>query len=586
MDLSQRFDLATSTEIDWFGLAAGRLESPETMRRIARSFQLAQEVGRIGCYEIDMRTGVTYATPTFFDQYGLPREKLRLSSEEWRRHVHPADWHMVRNHLHDVLTSIDLGAIEYRIITTGGETRWVSSRTRVERDANGQPTMAYGMQQDVTDRRCVEDEVRWIANHDPLTGLANRTLFQQHLEAACQSAGAVLLLVDLDRFKTVNDTLGHPTGDALLRAVAGRLRKAAPPGATVARLGGDEFALLIPCLTGDVEPLAGQLVDLLSRPFLLLGHVVEVGASIGMAVAPADAQDAEMLVRAADLALYGAKAGGRGGWRRFEPGMDSAARSRQELLVDLRRALALGALRLHYQPQLAAIGDAVVGFEALVRWERPGHGLVPPNDFIPLAEETGLINAIGDWVLHCATREAMRWPGDMRVAVNLSPRQLEDGDRIVTSVMRALADSGLPAWRLELEVTETGLAAAGEGGLQQLHRLRELGVRVSIDDFGTGHSSLSRLLEFPFDSIKVDRSFVAGLGHDEKAGALVRSIAALARSLNVTSVAEGVETREQAMLARHDGFSQIQGYLISRPMPPGDIAGFLAGAAIAGGVDQ
>jgi EAL domain-containing protein (putative c-di-GMP-specific phosphodiesterase class I) len=245
----------------------------------------------------------------------------------------------------------------------------------------------------------------------------------------------------------------------------------------------------------------------------------------------------------------------------------------------LRRALALGALRIDYQPLVAASGNGVAGFEALVRWERPGHGLVSPADFIPVAEDNGLIVPIGEWVLHTACREAMTWPGAMRVAVNLSPRQLEDGDRLVITVARALAESGLPAERLELEVTESALSQAGDAGLRQLHRLRAIGVRISIDDFGTGHSSLSRLLDFPFDCIKVDRSFVAGLGQDDKAGALVRSIANLARSLNVTAVAEGVETPEQALLARHDGFTQLQGYLISRPMAASAIAAFLDGLA-------
>lgn len=594
MGFTQRIDTEGAQPIDWTALAKGRMESPETMRRLQRSFQLAQEAGNIGCFEIDMITGVTYGTPVFFQHFGLPRDQGCISARELRNHSHPEDRHLLRQHVEAMTASIDLASIEYRIITTSGETRWISVRSRIERDANGRALMSYGVQQDITDRRTAEDEVRFIANHDVLTGLANRALFNRHLERDCAVASAELpaslLLIDLDLFKQVNDTLGHPVGDALLKAVASRLKALAPPGALVARLGGDEFAIWLPAGLGGAASsptetaaaLAAKLVNQLARPFLLLGHVVEIGCSVGWAMAPGDAREPALLMRAADLALYDVKSAGRCAARRFDAGMDSAARERQLMLQDLRRALAVGALRIDYQPLVAASSHKVEGFEALVRWDRPGHGLVSPADFIPLAEDNGLIAAIGEWVLQCALREAAGWPCGMRVAVNLSPRQLEDGDRLVQPVGRALAASGVAPHRLELEVTESALAQSGDIGLQQLHRLRSLGVRISIDDFGTGHSSLSRLLDFPFDSIKVDKSFVAGLGKDDKAAALVRSIAALARSLNVTAVAEGVETQEQALLARHDGFSQIQGFLISRPMPPGAITPFLNGIAESG----
>ncbi len=588
MGVTQRIDLENATEIDWNALAAGRTSSAETLRRLQRSFQLAQEAGNIGCFEIDMTTGVTYGTPIFFAHFGYGRDRMCISAAELRGHTHPDDRDQLRRFLKDMATSIDLGGIEYRIITVAGETRWISVCSRIERAADGTALMSYGTQQDITDKRNAEDEVRYIATHDVLTGLANRALFQDVLQAqlhdACDERPAALLLVDLDLFKQVNDTLGHPTGDALLKAAAGRLKLLAPANSMVARLGGDEFAIWLPAEHGHLaEQLAARIVNLLSRPFLLLGNVVEIGASVGVALLPCDADDPDMLMRAADLALYGAKGAGRSSWCRFDPGMDNAARQRQQMVQDLRRALALGTLRLDYQPLVGASSHSVAGFEALVRWDRPDHGLVSPNDFIPLAEETGVIVPIGEWVLHCAAREATRWPDHLRVAVNLSPRQLEDGDRLVLAVGRALAESGLAAHRMELEVTEGGLAQVGPPGLVHLHRLRALGVRIAIDDFGTGHSSLSRLLDFPFDSIKVDKSFVAGLGQDDKAGALVRSIASLARSLDMCAVAEGVETREQAMLARHDGFSQIQGFLISKPMAPAAIQEFLKGNDMAEG---
>lgn len=581
MGFTQRIDLASAAEIDWLALAKGRLESPDTIERLARLSQLAFEVGEIGSFEIDMQTGVTYATPMFFQQFSLSRDRVSISAEELRRLVHPDDRAEMRRFLLEMTTSIDLGAVEFRVFNNAGGVRWLSVRSRVWRDENGRAIMSYGIQQDITDRRNSEDAVRFIATHDVLTKLANRSLFNEVIEAdmarASSAAPAALLLIDLDLFKQVNDTMGHPTGDALLKAVAGRLKSLVPERALVARLGGDEFAVWLPPGAGDrAEPLAKSIVGLLKRPFLLLGNVVEIGASVGLALVPLHDTDTESLMRCADLALYSAKTAGRGSWCAYDAKMDSVARERQQMVQDLRRALALGTLRLDYQPQVAANGHGVAGFEALVRWDRPGHGLVGPCDFIPLAEETGIIVPIGEWVLLSSAQAAASWPDHLRVAVNLSPRQLEDGDRLIAAVGRALAETGLAAQRLELEMTESGLTQAGPEGLQQLHRLRAMGVRIAIDDFGTGHSSLSRLLDFPFDCIKVDKSFVAGLGTDDRASALVRSIATLARSLNVSAIAEGVETREQALLARHDGFSQIQGYLISKPMAEHEIAGYLA----------
>jgi diguanylate cyclase (GGDEF)-like protein/PAS domain S-box-containing protein len=591
MGITQRIDQSGATEIDWFALAVGRLDSPEKVRRLQRAFEFVQQVGAIGFFEIDVRNGVAYGSPTFFQLHGLPADRVQIGVHEWRQYVHPDDRARVEQFQMDLLRASDDRWLEYRIITTGGDVRWMATRSRIERDAAGHAVMALGVQQDITHRRKAEDDVRFIATHDVLTDLANRALFNETVRRSSAGqradAPAGLILLDLDLFKQVNDTLGHPVGDALLKAAAGRLRALAPPEALVARLGGDEFALwLPPGCAADAEALAGCAVNMLRRPFLLMGNVVEIGASVGVALAPHDADDAEALARAADLALYAAKQAGRNDWRRFAPEMDLAARQRQHMVQDLRRALALGLLRIDYQPLVTASGHGVAGFEALVRWHRPTEGLVPPDIFIPLAEDNGLIVPIGEWVLHSAVHEAVRWPGALRVAVNLSPCQLEDGDRLLSSVTRALAESGLPANRLELEVTESGLARAGPEALHHLHRLRALGVRISIDDFGTGHSSLSRLLEFPFDCIKVDKSFVAGLGHNDKAGALVRSIATLARSLNVSAVAEGVETPEQALLARHDGFTQIQGFLISRPMAAEAIGAFLeqlpAGTAPAG----
>ncbi len=436
---------------------------------------------------------------------------------------------------------------------------------------NGRPHRVVAIR-DLRARRQAEAEIRFLAYHDPLTGLPNRTSFAARLDQhrlLHQRTGApfAVLSVDLDRFKMVNDTLGHPIGDALLQQVADRLRSATRGTDVVARLGGDEFSIL---QTDGVQPeaattLAARLVELLARPFVIEGNVVNVGGSIGIALAPVDGEEPAQLVKCADLALYRAKLEGRGTFRFFEPEMDARMQERRALELDLRRALALDEFELHYQPQLAVRNDALVGCEALIRWRHPQRGLVPPAEFIPLAEETGLIVAIGEWVLVSACREAARWPATMSIAVNLSPAQFK-GARIVETVGSALARAELPAHRLELEITESLLLQNNAANHATLHRLRDLGIRISMDDFGTGYSSLSYLRRFPFDKIKIDRSFIRELTVDPECHAIVVAVLNLGRSLKIATTAEGVETAEQLDRLRHDGCDEIQGYLISRPL--------------------
>ena len=420
-----------------------------------------------------------------------------------------------------------------------------------------------------------------LARVDPLTGLANRRWFQERLDDMLRdpAAAPAVLLLDLDRFKAVNDGLGHPVGDALLRVVARRLRSAVREEDVVARLGGDEFAV-VPAHAAAAEVLAARLIDLLGRPYLLNGHVANIGASVGIAAGPRDGADSAELVRRADLALYDAKAAGRGMARVFHPGLDLRVKARHAMEQDLRRAIVRQQFELHYQPQVDLGTGEPVGFEALLRWRHPEHGLVPPDRFIALAEELGLIVPIGEWVLRTACREAASWPrgsqGGPRVAVNVSPRQLVDGARLHRAVAGALAASGLPGSRLEVEITESTLAADEGGALRALHELRAMGVRVSMDDFGTGHSSLSRLRGFPFDKVKLDRSFMRDLGASPEAASLVRAVAALGASLGMTTTAEGVETAEQAALVRSEGYTDMQGYLISRPVPGAEVAGLIA----------
>ncbi|MGI4951602.1 MAG: EAL domain-containing protein [Janthinobacterium lividum] len=414
---------------------------------------------------------------------------------------------------------------------------------------------------------------------DGLTGLSDRQWFRERLaiELSAPSSGedrVAVLLIDLDRFKAVNDSQGHPVGDALLQMVAQRLSSVVREGDLVSRVGGDEFAVTMP---GTCDPvLMGQrLVDLLSRPYLIDGHVAVIGASIGIAVGPRDGTDAAALVRAADLALYQAKEDGRQSVRVFNREMDTRARARHALLGDLRRALALQQFEVHYQPQTNLLTRQLVGFEALVRWRHPEQGLIPPARFIPLAEEMGLIVGIGEWVLRTACADAMSWPGELCVAVNVSAKQLEDQTRLPRVVEAALAATGLPARRLEVEITESALMRYEKQALHVLHALRATGVRVSMDDFGTGYSSLSQLRSFPFDKLKIDRSFVRDLSDSEEAVAVIRAIAALGASLGMTTTAEGVETDAQEAMVRNDGCTDMQGYLVSRPVPASDVAGLI-----------
>ncbi len=419
---------------------------------------------------------------------------------------------------------------------------------------------------------------------DPLTGLSDRQWYQDTLTAMLagsrSGAGVAVLMLDLDRFKAVNDLHGHPVGDALLKAVALRLRSAVREQDLVSRLGGDEFALAIP-LQGmanltDVTEMAERLVDLLGRPYLVEGCLAEIGASIGIACSPRHGQDGPALIRAADLALYQAKADGRRMVRVFDPEMDERARSRHALLNDLRRAVALEQLELHFQPQTNLATNELVGFEALVRWRHPLHGLVPPDQFIPLAEEMGLIVPIGEWVLRAACREAVTWPGDFTIAVNVSPKQLMDVDRLPMAVEAALAATGLDPARLEVEITETALISHEKESLLVLHALQAMGVRISMDDFGTGYSSLSQLRSFPFNKLKIDRSFVRDLSGSAEAVAVVRAITALGNSLGMTTTAEGVETEEQVAMVRAESCTDMQGFQVSRPVPSAELPALIA----------
>jgi len=448
--------------------------------------------------------------------------------------------------------------------------------------------------EDVTERHAAEARARFLARHDGLTGLPNRLGLQEHLDAllprlAARGGQAALLYFDLDRFKEVNDTLGHPAGDALLQAVVERIRHRARAdrdgGDFIARLGGDEFALVTAPTTGlagdaaaDATAIAERLVRAIAQPFDLDGNRVVVGVSIGIALCPADGPRFEDLLRHADLALYRAKNEGRGRWRFFQPEMSAASQARRGLELELRRALELPGqpeFVLEYQPLVAVASHRVTGFEALLRWHHPERGLIPPAEFIPVAEEIGLIDPLGELVLARACREAAGWPAPVPVAVNVSALQLRHGG-LVAQVARILAESGLDPGRLELEITEGALLRSTERTVAALHRLRAAGVRVALDDFGTGYSSLSHLLAFPFDKIKVDRAFTGQAVTEPNARAIIRAVAGLCAQLGVTMTAEGVETEAQLALLVQEGCQEAQGYLFGRPAPAGAVPGTLA----------
>ncbi|RWD60463.1 MAG: EAL domain-containing protein [Mesorhizobium sp.] len=436
---------------------------------------------------------------------------------------------------------------------------------------------------DVTERRRTEERMTHLALHDTLTNLPNRSMFRERLDQALSEAkGAPLAIfsLDLDRFKAVNDTFGHPAGDWLLKCVAGRLQRCLRSEKdVVARFGGDEFAIIQSNIKGtaDAEKLAKRIIEVIGRPYRDKGREMHVGVSLGIALYPADGQDADTLLTNADMALYRGKSEGRNIYRFFEPGMDAMVRERRALEADLEAALPRREFELDYQPILDIASGDIVGAEALMRWRSPSRGRVSPEDFIAAAEETGLIVQLGDWALRKACGVAVGWPQEMRMAVNVSAAQIKSGG-FARSVVSALAFSGLPASRLELEITETVMMDESDTVLRTLGHLRGLGIRIALDDFGTGYSSLGYLRRFPVDKIKIDRSFIRDLDRRETA-AIVRTVIGLGAELGITVTAEGVETEEQLDMLRKAGCGEAQGYLIGVPAKASEMTRLLRSQA-------
>ncbi|HWX49499.1 MAG TPA: EAL domain-containing protein [Roseomonas sp.] len=517
-------------------------------------------------------------SPRFRQLVGLPDEAARGMG--WLAAIHPEDASRMSACWTRSIASGDPLDVDFRLRLQDGSYRWFRSRAAARHDETGRIIRWYGTAEDIHERKLAEQQIVFLAYHDPLTDLANRRLFRQELEQALTELrpGEQLALhcVDLDQFKGVNDTLGHAAGDALLCQAADRLRCCVPERNLVARIGGDEFAIIQTGLRGpeDAAALARRMVDVLDEDYRVDDHQAVAGASIGIALVSHEEAASEEVIRKADIALYRAKADGRATFCFFDPSMDEAVKRKQMLRAGLRTALDRDELGLHFQPLVGIRAGEVTGFEALLRWRHPLHGMISPAEFIAVAEETGLIMRMGEWALRSACREAVRWSQPVRVAVNLSPVQFRNPG-LLQAVTDALIDSGLDARRLELEITESVLLQDDQANFAILWELRKLGVRIALDDFGTGFSSLSYLLRFPFDKIKIDRSFVTGLPDRRESKAVIRAVVSMSRSIGISVTAEGVETAEQLEALRQLGCNDAQGYLFSRPVPAAEVGALM-----------
>ncbi|WP_280791127.1 EAL domain-containing protein [Methylobacterium sp. 77] len=554
----------------------------ETALRISEErLALALDSGSDGLWDWDFTTGKVWFSDRWQTMLGYDPGEIEGHARSWMQLTHPDDVEKSRRSLRDHIESRSaVYECEQRMRTKSGAYTWFLSRGKiVTRNPAGEPQRIVGIHIDIAARKRAELQIEYLALHDALTGLPNRTLFRDRLDREMVSAerrGHVfaVLACDLDRFKSVNDSMGHPAGDSLLRKVAERLQAAIREGDTVARLGGDEFAIVLRGLDRpqNASTTAQHVIDAVKLPFDLDGRTVSVGISIGIAVGPQDGGDPEQLLKNADIALYRAKAAGRSTYRYYEPEMDVAMAARNALEMDVREAVRLGEFELFYQPTLNLETNATSGFEALMRWRTPDRGFVPPAEFIPLAEEIGLIVQLGAWALKEACHEAAKWPGDLMVAVNVSALQFAEPG-LEHAVVAALSASGLPPHRLELEITESVLMGDAESAISCLHRLHGLGVHIALDDFGTGFSSLNYLRRFPFDKIKIDRSFISEIG-DPDTAAIVRAIVGLAERLGASITAEGIEDEIQLAHVRREGCTHAQGYLMSKPLSASDALQF------------
>lgn len=550
-------------------------ERDETLSLLLREGERDGEADWL--WEIDAQRRVARANPRFSKSLGVDPKTINgmpflqvLAGQTWEDGNFAAGLRELAERLktrepfHDLLLPV----------IVHGEERWWEMSASPRYDDAGMFIGFRGVGSDVTEARKSADQISKMARFDTLTGLPNRLLLNETLaramgEAEKWGSRCAFMMIDLDRFKAVNDTLGHPVGDRLLMRVSERLKQLMSENEMIGRLGGDEFAVVVRDATdtAGLERLAQAIIDTVSRPYEIDQNTLFIGASVGLAVGPRDGRTAEMLIRSADLALYRSKDTGGGAFHCYEPQLHMAAEERRVLEIALRSAVENGEMHLNYQPVVSAATGGLMGFEALLRWTHPEFGVVSPAKFVPLAEDARLIPQIGEWVLRTACNEAAKWDSSVRVAVNVSPEQLHS-PAFATMVAQALAQSGLPAERLELEVTESVFMREGTQAIHVLERVLELGVKLSLDDFGTGYSSLGYLAHTRFSTIKIDRSFVQGASKGTKeAIAIIRAVVALADSLGMATTAEGVETEEEHLMVQQLGCTKVQGYYFGRPLP-------------------
>ena len=572
----------------------------ESTKRLAEKEQRlaeAQQIAQVGSWDCDFATNKLYVSDELSRIFGLTPGQMRGSYESFLDYVHPEDRESVARLMQSACQSLKPFFIEHRIVKPSGEIRLIEAQGRVIVNQQGVPTGIAGTGHDITERQAAEEHLHRLAHYDSLTGLPNRRLFYETLAKEVDAGSGqdrivALLYLDLDRFKYINDTFGHSMGDELLRQVADRILGCTRVRDTVGRLGGDEFGVI--AITSneldDVANIAEKLIEALQQPFVLAGHDVTVTPSVGIALCPSDSTDTEALVKYADMAMCHAKAAGRNTYRFYTSGMNARAREKAQLEIALRKAIDRGEFVLHYQPEVDIESGEWTGVEALLRWNRPGHGLVPPAQFIPALEESGLIVPVGRWVIEAACQQLSEWRDagirGISMSVNVSARQLRpsgfrrgnhepggraslyhEADDICEHIETSLRKHSIAAGSLELEITETALMSHAEKTVELLLKLKKLGIRILVDDFGPGYSSLSYLKRFPIDTLKIDQGFVNDVLNDPEDRAITRAIISLAHSLNLKVIAEGVETREQLQFLQDEHCDQAQGYYIAHPMP-------------------
>ncbi|MEW6288324.1 MAG: EAL domain-containing protein [Thermodesulfobacteriota bacterium] len=577
-------------------LRAGR--AFRNLRQSEKRLSIAQSIASLGNWDWNIDKNSVYCSAQMYRIFGFSSEEPAATYTTFLDRVHPDERDSVKDLVGRALQAKKPYSIDYRIVLPGGACRNVHEQADVVHDGGGNPVSMHGTVQDITERINAEEKIRFLAYYDGLTGLPNRQLFLEHfnqaLFAAQRDGGKVALLyLDLDRFKRINDTLGHSAGDMLLKEIAICLADSirssdivakaclpCKPGVTLSRLGGDEFTILLSRLAEEEHAgrVAQRILDLLSQPIRIAGQEVYISGSIGITLYPSDGEDVDMLLRNADVAMYHAKESGRNSFQFFSGEMNQRTMEKLGIETDLKKALERNEFLLYYQPQIDLLTGKVAGVEALVRWQHPRLGMVPPAMFIPIAEEAGLIVEIGQWVLLEACRQAVQWQqagfAPLRMGVNISSLQFKQ-QSLVSLVRQVLQTTGFAARFLELELTESAIMQNVGQVNDTLVELKEIGVNLSVDDFGTGYSSMSYLKRFPLDTLKIDRSFVMDITTDANDAAIIKAIIALAKSLGLKTIAEGVETGAQLAFLQEQRCDEIQGFFISRPLPGREVEQFL-----------